>query len=1655
MNMMKDAMEFRNKDGSRNWTEEIPKALLRLRHRGLKKVEAQLVAHQQGQIWYKQKIKFMKIDLDDKTDVLTYHKKLLAEAQKEKEDLKAKVEKWHNSSKNLSKLLNTQMSANDKFGLGYGDHRYDGILSYENEVLQSVFMNKESEIENQPLYDRFVTAEGMHAVPPPMTGNYMPSGPDVEVDDSKFTYGPKQTQPSESESQSSEFDTCESNISAEPSELVSEPVVNESNVECQPKVWSDAPIIEEYESDSEDECVSIPTKQQETPSFANQQVKTPRENVKSQFTHSQKPKVDKKDLGYGFAVRACFVCGSLNHLIRDCDFHEKRMARKAELNNGWNNVQRVNKQNQFVPSAVLTRTGKIPVSTARASSTKNFSTARQSFNRQTVLTNTAMKVNTVKPIVNRVRPANVFHKTHSPSSRPFKKTTVLRTKFSNQKLNTAKVNAVSTVGEKGKLLLSPQQVVIGDHKDTIDYPHRDLKNKGIVDSGYFRHMTGNKAYLAEFQDFNGGPVAFGGSKGYITGKGKIKTGKLDFEDVCFVKELQHFNLFSVSQMCDKKNKVLFTDSECLVLSPEFKLPDENQVLLKIPRQNNMYSFNLENIVPSGGLACLIAKATTDESNKWHRRLGHVNFKNLNKLVKGNLVRGLPSKIFQNDHTCVAWGGGGLLGKESKPKALLSENQSYIHAVKMKLTKMSINIMMIKKEAPREEKQVLWMTERLLRSKKRKLMRMASSMGRSLETLVIKKELLSLAVLVDLPYGKKAIGTKWVYQNKKDERGVVLRNKARFGYRRGTLIKLSLKKDKNDIILVQEILKKFDFANVKTASTPIKTQKPLVKDEEANDVDVHLYRFQVTPKTSRLSAVKRIFRYLKGKPKLGLWYPRVSSFDLESYSDSDYAGANLDRKSINRRKQSYVAAADACGQYYHSNQSTLLLGTPFHRDAYGKKSLGAENPHRGLIEVRELLSRVTNGTEALLIPTLFILWWTKLVPPVQTLISLFTTISLPSTMVVLDLCLKHNMVAYLEKSEGNAEFHEIIDFLKRMNMFRSSKEIRRLKAQSQAQEAAKLTDKEGVSTDIEKVSTDRPIVSTDGSKVSTDEHIEGTDAQVEGTEENIEGTEEHIEGTEEQVESTDGHKKGTEEEIAAQATQTSTQTPTSTIFGDDETIAKVLLNMSQAKAVSREKEKGVELKDVEETDRPKPTSTRSLLTLKPLPKIDPKDKGKKKIEEEDESESESDGIPQAEKKFKQLESDEELARKMQEEWEEEEERNRVAEEQAANEALIRNFDDIKARIEADRLLAEKLQEQEREQFTIEERAKFLHDTIAAQRKFLAQQRSEAIRNKPPTKNQLRNQMMTYLKHVGNFKHAELKIKKFEEVQALYEKIKRSDEDFISIGSAEDERLIKKMNEKGVDSSKSKEEVQEKSKEEVKEESKEEESTKKRKLGIRKKMKSRKRRYIQNTSEDDSDKENDELRLHLIIAPDEEKEVDYEILDRKYPIKEWKTECLGTKPQTDQAEHLEEINLNVVIRSNGQKRYFSTLMSVLSIFDREDLNAVYQLVMDRFQDEMPEGFDRVLWGDLMVLFNPDDKDEFWNSQLDWKIVSWKLHSSSGVHTLVTKEGVVIHMLVEKKYPLRKEVLMQMLKLKLESEEDSTMALELIKFVKKILAELEPEE
>ncbi|GJY57548.1 ribonuclease H-like domain-containing protein [Tanacetum coccineum] len=235
--------------------------------------------------------------------------------------------------------------------------------------------------------------------------------------------------------------------------------------------------------------------------------------------------------------------------------------------------------------------------------------------------------------------------------------------ISNEKVNTVRVNGVNTAGQTAVSAVKGNGVTAvkasagcvwrpkmtdlnnvskdnsGSWVSKRGNPQQALKNKGIFDSGCSRHMTGNKDFLTDYQDIDGGFVAFGGSArgGKIIGKGKIRIDKLDFKDVFFVKELKS-NLFFVSQMCDKKNSVLFTETGCLVLSFDFKLLDETQVLLRVPRQSNMYYFDLKNVVPSGDLTCLFAKGTIDESKLWHRRLGHVNFKTMNKLVNGNLIR---------------------------------------------------------------------------------------------------------------------------------------------------------------------------------------------------------------------------------------------------------------------------------------------------------------------------------------------------------------------------------------------------------------------------------------------------------------------------------------------------------------------------------------------------------------------------------------------------------------------------------------------------------------------------------------------------------------------------------------------------------------------------------------------------------------------------------------------------------------------------------------------------------------------------------------------------------------------------------------------------------------------------------------------------------
>ncbi|GJT16264.1 ribonuclease H-like domain-containing protein [Tanacetum coccineum] len=200
-----------------------------------------------------------------------------------------------------------------------------------------------------------------------------------------------------------------------------------------------------------------------------------------------------------------------------------------------------------------------------------------------------------------------------------------------QAVNTARPQAVNTARPKTVTTARPNSAfvnVVRVNQENDGKPQQ--YDTGFVDSGCSRHMIGNIAYLSYFKEFDGGYVTFGGGAhgDRISSKGTLKTNSLDFEDVYFVNELK-FNLFSVSQMCDKKNYVLFTDTECLVLSPNFKLPDANQILLKIPRKDNMYSFDMNNIVSKETLTCLVAKATSDESMLWHRRLGHRNMQNTN------------------------------------------------------------------------------------------------------------------------------------------------------------------------------------------------------------------------------------------------------------------------------------------------------------------------------------------------------------------------------------------------------------------------------------------------------------------------------------------------------------------------------------------------------------------------------------------------------------------------------------------------------------------------------------------------------------------------------------------------------------------------------------------------------------------------------------------------------------------------------------------------------------------------------------------------------------------------------------------------------------------------------------------------------------------
>nr|GEZ63505.1 ribonuclease H-like domain-containing protein [Tanacetum cinerariifolium] len=516
-------------------------------------------------------------------------KQKLETTEKERDDLNMKLEKFQTSSKRLTDLLASQTS--EKAGLGYNSKVFtQAMFDCEN------YYSFESDNDSWPpsnLYDRFVPSGGYHVVPPLVFGTFKPPKPDLVFhtpsDENEHLAFNVQLIPTKPEQE----------LSSRPSALII-------------KDWSPKLVKSPRHSD----LLSHP------PMLVAPPVSL---------------KTNSPSKGLRRTKKTCFVCKSETNLIKDCDFHARKLAQKSYASRNIHKQYAPMNHSKFLLHKV-----------SAASPSKS----------QPVLTTTARTVSAVKPKFSKTHPNIASHavsKSKSPLRRPFTRHPSFKPSTSPPRVPTAKPSTVSAAqNNHDKWVWRPKFLVL-DHDLRTTSASMTLKRFDYIDAlGRSKHMIGNMSYLSDFEELNGGYVAFGGNPkgGKITSKGKIKSEKLDFDDVYFVKELK-FNLFSVSQMCDKKNSVLFTDTECLVLSSDFKLSDASQVLLRVPRENNMYNVNLKNIIPSGDLTCLFAKATLDESNLCHRRLGHVNFKTINKLVKGNLVRGLPSMVFTNDNSCVA------------------------------------------------------------------------------------------------------------------------------------------------------------------------------------------------------------------------------------------------------------------------------------------------------------------------------------------------------------------------------------------------------------------------------------------------------------------------------------------------------------------------------------------------------------------------------------------------------------------------------------------------------------------------------------------------------------------------------------------------------------------------------------------------------------------------------------------------------------------------------------------------------------------------------------------------------------------------------------------------------------------------------------------
>ncbi|GJY58374.1 ribonuclease H-like domain-containing protein [Tanacetum coccineum] len=340
-------------------------------------------------------------------------------------------------------------------------------------------------------------------------------------------------------------------------------------------------------------------------------------------------------------------------------------------------------------------------------------------------------------------------------------------------------------------------------KEVLEHPLKNMVDRGIFDSGCSGHMTGNKDQLEDFEEFNGGSVTFGGSKCYISGKGKIRVGNLDFDSMYFVKELGNFNLFSISQICDKQHKVLFTETECLVVSPDFKMPDENQILFEDPRTaqyvqlDNGTEFKNRDMLEfcgNKGIKQEYSNARTPQHNGVAERMNRT--------------------LIEATRTMLA---DSLLPTNFRAEAVSTACYIFNRVLQRQLT-------MQKKEIltdPQQEKKVS-STDTLEDNPK------IQDFGRELEEIALKH-------LGTVPENNS---TSTPFRNTGSQT-VILFQMSSMG-ELTFFLGLQVKQNKAGIFISQdkyvaEILKKFDLVNVKAAITPMETKVALTKDEEAIDV----------------------------------------------------------------------------------------------------------------------------------------------------------------------------------------------------------------------------------------------------------------------------------------------------------------------------------------------------------------------------------------------------------------------------------------------------------------------------------------------------------------------------------------------------------------------------------------------------------------------------------------------------------------------------------------------------------------------------------------------------------------------------------------------------------------------------------------------------